>query len=159
VILTAEQVKSLNTGKNITVIPTRSIPQGFSALLACNPEFSCEENVRNMHAAVQQVKTGEITRAVKDSSMNGLNISAGDIIAIFNDSIINTFQDTDTAVMTLLDSMVDKESGIISVYYGSDITEDRAKNIENKIRESYKDIDIEMHAGGQPHYPYIISVE
>ncbi|MBU1078137.1 MAG: DAK2 domain-containing protein [Spirochaetes bacterium] len=159
VIFTAEQIKGLNEDKNITIIPTRSVPEGFATLLAYNHEFSIDENIHNMNLSIKAVKTGEITKAVKDTSMNGLKIRKNDIIALYNNTIISTFSDTDTAVIDLIDSMIDEEDELISLFYGEDIEEQQAKKNESRLKKLYNNVEVEVHHGGQPHYSYIISIE
>ncbi len=159
VIFTAEQISEINKKKNIIVIPTQSIPQGFSTLIAYNPEYSIDENIHNMKLSIKNIKTGEITKAVKDSSINKIKIKKGDIIGLYNNSIINTYSDTDSAVIELVRSMLDKDNEVISIFYGQDVSEEEAGKIENKIKKAYNNMEVEVHHGGQPHYYYIISVE
>lgn len=159
VVFTAGQIKTINNEKNIIIIPTKSMPEGFSALISYNREFSIDENIDNMRQSIKQVKTGEITKAAKDSSINGLDIKTGDIIALYNNTIINRFPDTETAVIELANSMVDENSTIISLFYGQDIPETQAKETGNRLRDLYPDLEVESHYGGQPHYLYIISIE
>lgn len=159
VIFTAEQLKIINENKNIIIIPTQSIPEGFSAILAYNPEFSVDENIKNMNLAIKRVKTGEITVAVKDSTLNRLSIKKGDIIALYNNSVINVFTNSESAVFELINTMFDGSDSIVSLYYGQDTSETEARMIETKLKEKYNNLEIEMHHGGQPHYLYIISIE
>jgi len=159
VIFTAQQIKEVNKDKNIIVIPTKSIPEGFAALLTYNSNLSIEENIKNMKLSVKNVKTGEITRAVKDSSVNNLKIKKGDVIALFDNTVINTYKEIDNAVLELVEKMLGKDDEIISLFYGKDISENNAKEIEARLKERYNDLEIELHHGGQPHYYYIISIE
>ena len=159
VIFTAEQTKEINKDKNIIVIPAKSIPQGFSAMLAYNKNMTIKENTANMNSSIKNIKTGEITKAVKDASINKLKIKKNDIIALYNNSVINTYKDTDTAVLELINEMLDKDDEIISLFYGEDIPENKAKKIEKKLNKAYNEMEIEVHHGGQPHYYYIISIE
>lgn len=158
IILAATQVKEL-VQRNVEVIPTKTVPQGITALLAFDGEKSYSENLKNMSNAFKKVKTGEITYAVRDSGYNGHEIKAGDFLGIIEGEIVKSDKDIDQVVFTVIQQMVDDESEIITIFYGEEIQEEDARLLAEKTANSYPDLEIELHYGGQPLYYYIISVE
>ena len=159
IILTAEQVKSLSK-KNIHVLPTKSIPQGISALLSFNPDISVEENISNMRQSIENVISGEVTYAVRDTQHNGTKIKEGDILGIIDDKLEIVGKDTEEVIVKLIGLMTEgKEDGIITIYYGSDMDEDSVQKTVDKLAQKYEDFDIEYYLGGQSLYYYIVSVE
>lgn len=159
IILTAEQVKSLSK-KNIHVLPTKSIPQGISALLSFNPDISVEENISNMRQSIENVISGEVTYAVRDTQHNGTKIKEGDILGIIDDKLEIVGKDTEEVIVKLIGLMTEgKKDGIITIYYGSDMDEDSVQKTVDKLAQKYEDFDIEYYLGGQSLYYYIVSVE
>ncbi len=161
VFLAADQVKKLNQGKNknIYVVPTKSVPEGFAAMLAYSAEKEIDDVMCDMMLAVNGVKTGEITEAAKSSVVDGVEIVAGDIINIF-DKKIKPEKNIHDSLFSLLEDMVDEdEDTIITIYYGNSIELDAVDKLVNEIEKKYDDMDIEVHFGGQPHYFFIVSVE
>jgi hypothetical protein len=158
IILAAEQAKELSD-KNIYVFPTKTIPQGISALISFNEELSVEENIENMKEAIGEVKTGQITYAVRDTEMNGTKIKKGDIIGISNGDIKATGQDVQEVSERLLNDMVDKDTSIVTIFYGNDTEKEQADELAGKIEKEHNDCDIEVIYGGQPLYYYIFSIE
>ena len=159
IILTAEQVKSLST-KNIYVLPTKSIPQGISALLAFNPDSSLEDNISNMTESINNVISGEVTYAVRDTKFNGNNIKEGDILGIKDGNLEIVGKGTEEVIIELIDSMTEgKEDGIITIYYGSDIQESMVEKTVEILTQKYTNFDVEYYYGGQNLYYYIVSVE
>jgi DAK2 domain fusion protein YloV len=159
IIMAAEQVKALSN-KDIYVLPTKSIPQGISALLAFNPDMSFEENISNMGQSIKNVVTGEVTYAVRDSEWNGTRIKQGDILGIQDGKLLIVGDDLEKVMMDLIDSMVaDKDGGIITIYYGSEVELSSIQCTADKIMEVHDDFDVEYYNGGQNLYYYIISVE
>jgi DAK2 domain fusion protein YloV len=158
IIMAAEQVDEL-TDKNVIVIPSKTVPQGITAILSFDPSASAEDNKEAMVDALSTVKTGSVTFAARDSEFDGFNINQGDIMAMEEGKITNVGGTPNEAVMLLLDNMVDSSSSIISIYYGEDITAEQAGEIEKQVSEKYDDCDIMINEGGQPLYYYIISVE
>jgi len=158
IILAAEQAKELSD-KNIYVFPTKTIPQGISALISFNEELSVEENIENMKEAIGEVKTGQITYAVRDTEMNGTKIKKGDIIGISNGGIKATGQDVQEVSERLLNDMVDKDTSIVTIFYGNDTEKEQADELAGKIEKEHNDCDIEVIYGGQPLYYYIFSIE
>ncbi len=159
IILTAEQTKSLSN-KNIYVIPTKSIPQGISALLAFNPELSVEENILNMKRNIKNVVSGEVTYAVRDTEWNGNKIKKGDILGIKDGDLLITGKEKEEVIFKLVALMTEgRQDGIITIYYGTDIDDYSIQKTVEILAKKYKDFDIEYYFGGQNLYYYIVSVE
>ncbi|MDR7856377.1 DAK2 domain-containing protein [Tissierella sp.] len=158
IILAAEQARELSS-RNIIVIPTKSIPQGISALLAFDETKSDEENVCKMKEAISNVKTGQVTYAVRDTEFNNNKIEKDDIIGISEGDIVSNGKEINEVAMKLLEDMIDEDTSLITIIYGSDLAEDLANDLENHLSKEYTDIDIEVVFGGQPLYYYIFSVE
>ncbi|HHY43046.1 MAG TPA: DAK2 domain-containing protein [Thermoanaerobacterales bacterium] len=159
IILTAEQVKSISK-KNIHVLPTKSIPQGISALLAFNPDVSIEENILNMSENIKTVVSGEVTYAVRDTQYNGTQIKTGDILGIIDGKLQIVGKDIEEVIIKLVELMTEgKEEGMITIYYGSDIEESAVEKTVDILTQRYDEFDIEYYSGGQSLYYYIVSVE
>lgn len=159
VIFTAEQLASVHKNKNIIIMPTQTIPEGFSALLAFNPAATLKENLQAMHLSVKRVKSGEVVKAAKDTALQGVIIGKDDIIAIYRNKIISRFDAAEKAVISLVETMKGNDHELISLFYSEDISEDEARLVEEKLRQEYRDFEIEVHHGGQPRFSYIVSVE
>ncbi len=158
IILAAQQAKELSE-KNLHVIPTKTIPQGISAMLAFNEELSVEENIADMTAAISNVKTGQVTYAVRDTSMNGLEIKKDDVIALMDKDIVNHGASIEEQSLELVKKMVDEDNFLITIFYGEMVEEKDAKALKSRVEEIASQCDIEIVYGGQPLYYYIISVE
>ncbi|NLG83398.1 MAG: DAK2 domain-containing protein [Firmicutes bacterium] len=158
VIMTAGQVSEL-TELPVAVAPSKSIPQGIAALMAFNPSASLEENLMNMTRALEEVKTGEVTYAVRASNLNGLAIKEGDIIGLVEDELVAAGQKPTEVLQQILDRMVDKEDALISIYYGRDVEEEEAREALATLVDRFPAAEIELYYGGQPLYYYIVSVE
>lgn len=158
IILAAQQVCEL-TEKNVIVIPTKSIPQGMTAMLSFDPSSCAEDNEKAMAEAITTVKTGSVTFASRDSEMDGIEIKKDDIMGLVESKIITVGDNVDEVATEILDNMYDEESSIISVYYGNGVTEEQAAGLEQKLSEQYKSCDIMVYYGGQPIYYYIVCVE
>lgn len=158
IIMAAQQVVEL-CDKQVVVVPTRSIMQAITALIAYDPEGESEETAAAMIEEMQQVKYAEVTHAVRDSSINGLTIKDGDIIGILGGEIKVTSSSPEDALLKLLELMVDDDSSLITFFFGDEIKEDEAAKVNDTIVERYSDCDVEYHFGGQPHYSYLVSVE
>jgi uncharacterized protein len=159
IVLSASQVKPL-TSKEVVVIPTKTLPQGIAALLAFNYEGTIEENAKAMEQAITSVKTVEITRSVRSTKLNGLEIKDGDFIGIIDDKdIVAASGNIDDVVSKAVTTAGIGSSEVVTIYYGSDVTAETAEIMLAKIREKYPEKQIEMVNGGQPHYYYIISIE
>ncbi len=159
IILAANQAASLTDDKEIIVIPTKTIPQGITALISFLPESSAEDNKEAMLEAIAGVKTGEVTYSVRSTEIDGQVIKKGDIMGIGDDGILSVGPDIMDTAFEMVYRMVDEESSLVSIYYGEDTSEEDAKELSRRIESKYSDIDVEMHRGGEPVYYYIISVE
>jgi hypothetical protein len=159
IILAANQARDLTEDKNIIVLPTKTIPQGVAALVSYMAESSVEENEENMLDAISGVKTGQVTYAVRDTSMDGKEIHMGDMMGIGDDGILAVDQDLEKTVLDLMEAMTGEDSEVISIYYGDEVEEENAEQIAAKIEDLYPDCDVELQYGGQPIYYYIVSVE
>ena len=158
IIMSANQAKELSD-KNIIVIPTKNIPQAVSALVGFNPEATAEENEANMVEALSYVKSGQVTFAVRDTVMNGIEIREGNIIGIAEKELIAAGDEVDEVAKKLVEKLVDEDSAIITLFYGEDVTEEQAEELRGELEEKFEDIDVELYYGGQPLYYYLISVE
>ncbi|MBQ8406544.1 MAG: DAK2 domain-containing protein, partial [Clostridia bacterium] len=159
IILAAEQAKSLVTNRTIHVIPTKNVPQGFAAALEFNPECSAVENKTNMIHALDNVKAGQVTHAVRNTTINGFTIKEGDIIGLNDKKILAKSSTPSETVLKLIAKMKEDFHQVITLYYGEDIKEDEAATLCEQISEKYPDCDVDYHAGGQPVYCYILSLE
>ena len=159
IILAANQAQSLVEDKEIIVVPSKTAPQGVAALISFDPSKSGEDNLASMTEDMGNVKTGQVTYAVRDTSIDGKEINAGDIMGIDDEGIKAVSTDLLTATKELLSEMVDEDSELISIYYGADVTEADAKAFEEYVEDTYNDCDVEFNYGGQPIYYYILSVE
>jgi DAK2 domain fusion protein YloV len=161
IVMAASQAESLAAaeGKTVAVVPSKSIPQGISALLALNPHARLEQNVKAMTAALSSVQTGEVTIAVQDARFDGIQVRAGDVIGLLNDRLTATGADADEVVGILLEQMEAANLEVITLYYGATVTAEEAQSLQESLREQYAEQEIEVVAGGQPFYHYIISAE
>ncbi|MCI5741145.1 MAG: DAK2 domain-containing protein [Lachnospiraceae bacterium] len=159
IILAANQAASLVEDKNIIVIPTKTIPQGITALINFMPEKTPEENEENMKEEIANVKTGQITYAVRDTVIDDKEIKCGDYMGIGDKTILSVGGDRDDTLKDMIAQLMDEDAAIISLYYGEEVTEEEAEEIGAYLEETYPDVDVEVEFGGQPIYYYIISVE
>ena len=159
IILAANQAQALTEDKNIVVIPTKTVPQGIAAIISFDPTASAEENEENMKEALSVVKTGQITYAVRDTHIDDKEIKEGNIMGIGDDSILAVGEDIAEITKETIDLMTDEETELISVYYGEDISEEDANALGTELQEKYPDCEVEVYAGGQPIYYYVVSVE
>ena len=159
IILAAEQAKNLVENKAIHVIPTKNVPQGFAAALEFNPEVSAEENKTNMIHALDNVKAGQVTYAVRNTSLNGFSIKEGDIIGLDDKKILAKSHSVEETVLKLIARMKEDFHQMITLYYGEDVKEDEAEALCASIAEKYPDCDVDFHNGGQSVYYYILSLE
>jgi len=158
IIMAASQTKEISD-KDITVIETRNLPQAIAAMISFAPDLDLEENIDAMKEAKGAVKTGSVTFAVRDTSVSEFEIHEGDILGMLNEDIVVCEKTVKSAMMELLDKMVDEDSELISIYYGEDVTEEEAEELVAELEEKYEDCDIELSVGSQPLYYYIIGVE
>lgn len=159
IIMAANQAVDLVEDKQIIVIPTKTIPQGITALVNYIPDHSAEENKEQMMAGIENVKTGQVTYAVRDTEIDGKTIKQNDFMGIGDKSILSVGTDLRATTLEMVDAMVDEDSAIVSIYFGSDSDEDSANELAAAIEEKYPDVEVEVNDGGQPIYYYVISVE
>ena len=159
IIMAANQAVDLVEDKQIIVIPTKTIPQGITALVNYIPDHSAEENKEQMMAEIENVKTGQVTYAVRDTDIDGKTIKQNDFMGIGDKSILSVGTDLMATTLEMVDAMVDEDSAIVSIYFGSDSDEDSANELAAAIEEKYPDVEVEVNDGGQPIYYYVISVE
>ena len=159
IILAANQARDLTEDKEIVVVPTKTIPQGITAMISYVPEKNSAENTEAMLQAIERVKTGQVTYAVRDTRIDDKEIHEGDIMGIGDHGILAVGKDRLEVTKETVAEMVDDESEVISIYYGADTEEAEAEELAAAIEEEYPDCDVELNAGGQPIYYYVISVE
>jgi DAK2 domain fusion protein YloV len=158
IILSARQSASL-TKKHVVVVPTDTVPQGMAALIALNFEASLEDNLAAMEDAAHHVQTGELTRAVRDAKVGGMEVKAGEVIGLLNNTLVATGTDLDSVAWDLLERMGASERELITIYWGGDLSEHDARSFSSKVQERYSKAGVELVHGGQPFYDYILSAE
>jgi hypothetical protein len=159
IIMAANQAASLVEDKEIIVIPTTTIPQGITALVNFIPDYSAEENTEAMNAEITAVKTGQVTYAVRDTEIDGKTIKQDDYMGIGDKSILSVGRDLQETTLEMVDLMLDEDSAIVSIYFGSETTQEAAEELASRITENHPDVEVEINDGGQPIYYYVISVE
>ena len=158
IILAAEQAVKL-ANKPAFVVPTKTIPQGIGALMAFNSELELNTNLEKMEAAIDGIKTGEVTYAVRDAKHGDLDIKEGQILGIVQGEVTLVHSDLDQGVIKLMQDLIDEDSELITLYYGQDIDKDQAEVLLDQLSSIYTNIDFELHYSGHPLYYYLISVE
>ncbi|MFB6497478.1 DAK2 domain-containing protein [Bacillus haynesii] len=158
IVMAANQAADV-AGQHVIVIPTKTVPQGMAALLAFNPALEADENEAAMLGAIGEVKSGQITYAVRDTNIDGIDIKKGDFMGILNGKIVETASDQLTAAKKLIAGMIDEDSEIVTVIKGEDAPEEEAEELAAFISETYEDVEVEVHDGKQPLYSYILAVE
>lgn len=161
IILAANQAQSIVEDKNIIVIPTKTIPQGISALIAYSEEASPEENTEAMTEEIANIKSGSVTYAVRDTEIDDKTIKQGDIMGIGDKTILSVGQNIQDVTKDMIEQLAGDDAELISIYYGSDVTEEDANALAKAVEAVYPDVDVdvEVNYGGQPIYYYILSVE
>ena len=159
IILAAEQASKIVENKKVVVIPTKTIPQGITAMISLSEERSAEENVENAIEEIANVKTAQITYAVRNTTIDDVEIHENDVMALGDNGIIGVDKSIDSAVEKALDSMIDDTSELVCLYYGDEVNEDDATRLCDELSAKYKNVEFELHNGGQPVYYYFISVE
>ena len=159
IILAANQAQALTEDKVIHVIPTKTVPQGITAMINYLPDLSAEENVEAMEEAITTVKTGQVTYAVRDTKIDDKEIHEGNIMGIGDSGILAVGEDLEATTLEMFKELVDDMSEIISIYYGEEVDEAVANELGEKVGEMFPDCDVEVHFGGQPIYYYVVSVE
>ena len=159
IVLAANQARDLTEDKEIVVVPTKTIPQGITALISFQPDMTGEENLEGMMEAVSMVKTGQVTYAVRDTRLDEKDIHEGDIMGIGDHGILAVGKGREAVAKEMIAAMVDEDSEVISIYYGAETSEEAANKLAEELEETYPDCEVEVNMGGQPIYYYIISVE
>lgn len=159
IILAANQAQALCKDKDIIVVPTKTVPQGITAMINYIPDMSPKENEERMTEEIQNVKTGQVTYAVRDTHLDDKEIKEGDIMGIGDHSILSVGGEIPEVTFAMFRELVDEDSELISIYYGEGVSEEEAEALGGKLEEAYPDCDIEVHFGGQPIYYYVVSVE
>lgn len=159
IILAANQAQSLTKDKDILVIPTRTVPQGITAVINYMPDADVDTNEEAMLEGIKAVKTGQVTYAVRDTHIDDKEIHEGDIMGIGDDGILSVGPSVEGSVKEMLEIMTDEDTELISLYYGEDVQEEDAERLAEEIADLYPDADVDMHSGGQPIYYYVLSVE
>ena len=159
IILAAEQAKILAEGKELVIVPTKTVPQGITAVVNYIDGESVQTNMDHMMEEIARVKSGEVTYAVRDTMIDDKIISEGDIMGIGDAGILSVAKDISEATMELIDTLVDEDSELISIYYGSDTLQEDAEELAEQVKEKYPDVDVVLQSGGQPIYYYVLSVE
>ena len=161
IILAAQQAASIVEDKKIVVIPTKTVPQGITAMINYESARSAEENEEAMIDSLSTVSTGQVTYAVRDTSIDGKEINKDDILGLGDKGLLAVGKKIDETLLDMLDVMVsdNEDAELVSVYYGEDVTEEQAEEIVSAIEEKYPEMDVELQHGGQPIYYYLVSVE
>ena len=159
IIMAAQQARDLTEDKNIIVIPSRTVPQGITALVNFMPDLGPEENTRTMTEEMGNVRTAQITYAVRTTNIDGIDIEERDIMALGDHGILAVGKSVDGVALEAMKEMLDDESELVTIYYGADVSEHEAKVLEEQAQEQYPDKEIELQYGGQPIYYYLISAE
>ncbi len=159
IIMAANQARDLTEDKDIIVIPTKTVPQGITAIINFMPEADAGTNEETMLDEIQNVKTGQVTYAVRDTRIDDKEIHEGDIMGIGDKGILSVGPSVEGTAKDMLAQLVDEDSELISIYYGQDVSEEDAENFAEEVAELYPDADIDMHFGGQPIYYYVLAVE
>ena len=159
IIMAANQAKDVTEDANVVVVPSKTIPQGYTALMMFNENASIEDNEEEMTEAIKEVKSGQVTYAVRDTQMNGVEIKQNDFIGILDKDIVISVPERFDSACALVDQMIDEDSEIVTIIYGEGVDEDEADELAEYIEEKYKDVEVTIFNGQQPVYSYIISVE
>ncbi len=159
IILAANQAKTMVEDKKIIVIPTKTVPQGITAIINYVPDMDPEDNAATMECEIKNVLTGQVTYAVRDTMIDDKEIKQGDYMGIGDSGILSVGRDMEEVTFNMIKAMMHDDLELISIYYGSDVTEEAAEAVKAKVEETYPDCDVELQMGGQPIYYYVISME
>ena len=159
IIMAANQARDLTEDKEIIVVPSKTVPQGITALVNFMPDLTSEENLENMTAEMNRVKTAQITYAVRTTNIDGMDIEKGDIMAIGDKDMLAVEHSPEEAASAALKAMLDEDSELVTIYYGSDVKEEDAEKLKEDAEKEFPDKEIELQYGGQPIYYYMISAE
>ena len=159
IILAANQAQTLTEDKDIIVVPSKTVPQGITAIINYMPDADAQTNLEAMIEGIGNVKTGQVTYAVRDTHIDDKEIHEGDIMGIGDSGILAVGQSVEETTKEMLAQLVDEDTDLISLYYGQDVQEESAENFAQEIEDLYPDVDVDVHSGGQPIYYYVLSVE
>ena len=159
IILAANQAQALTEDKDIIVVPSKTVPQGITAIINYMPDVDAQTNLEAMIEGIGNVKTGQVTYAVRDTHIDDKEIHEGDIMGIGDSGILAVGQSVEETTKEMLAQLVDEDTELISLYYGQDVQEESAENFAQEIEDLYSDVDVDVHSGGQPIYYYVLSVE
>ena len=159
IILAANQAQTLTEDKDIIVVPSKTVPQGITAIINYMPDADAQTNLEAMIEGIGNVKTGQVTYAVRDTHIDDKEIHEGDIMGIGDSGILAVGQSVEESTKEMLVQLVDEDTELISLYYGQDVQEESAENFAQEIEDLYPDVDVDVHSGGQPIYYYVLSVE
>ena len=159
IILAAQQAKSLTEDKEIVVVPSKTVPQGITAVISFMPGKSSQENLETMEEEMRRVKTGQVTYAVRNTTIDDVEIKEGDIMGLGDSGILAVGKDIENTAFAMVEKMVGEDCEIITLYYGEDTEEEKAQSLLDRVQKQYPDCDVEMQRGGQPIYYYLISAE
>ena len=159
IILAANQAQALTEDKDIIVVPSKTVPQGITAIINYMPEADAQANLNAMIEGIGNVKTGQVTYAVRDTHIDDKEIHEGDIMGIGDSGILSVGQSVEETTKEMLAQLVDEDTELISLYYGQDVQEEDAEKFAGEVEELYPDVDVDVHSGGQPIYYYVLSVE
>ena len=159
IILAANQAKAMTEDKEILVIPTKTIPQGITAIINYVPDLAAGDNAETMNGEIGSVKTGQVTYAVRDTVIEDKEIRQGDYMGIGDSGILSVDVDVDQAAFAMIQEMMDDSLELISIYYGAEVSEEAAKRLRERVAKAYPSCDVELQYGGQPIYYYIVSAE
>ena len=160
IIMAANQAQAMVEDKKVIVIPTKNIPQGITAIISYVPEMSAEENEENMNSEIENVQTGQVTYAVRDTEIDGMVIHENDIMGIGDHKMLAVGTEVNATTVEMIDKMIEEsDAELISIYYGADVTKEAAEALADLVSEAHGDCDVELQYGGQPVYYYIVSAE
>ena len=159
IILAANQAQTLTEDKDIIVVPSKTVPQGITAIINYMPDADAQTNLEAMIEGIGNVKTGQVTYAVRDTHIDDKEIHEGDVMGIGDSGILAVGQSVEETTKEMLAQLVDEDTELISLYYGQDVQEESAENFAQEIEDLYPDVDVDVHSGGQPIYYYVLSVE
>ena len=159
IILAANQAQTQTEDKDIIVVPSKTVPQGITAIINYMPDADAQTNLEAMIEGIGNVKTGQVTYAVRDTHIDDKEIHEGDIMGIGDSGILAVGQSVEETTKEMLAQLVDEDTELISLYYGQDVQEESAENFAQEIEDLYPDVDVDVHSGGQPIYYYVLSVE
>ena len=159
IILAANQAQTLTEDKDIIVVPSKTVPQGITAIINYVPDMDPEDNAATMECEIKNVLTGQVTYAVRDTMIDDKEIKQGDYMGIGDSGILSVGRDMEEVTFNMIKAMMHDDLELISIYYGSDVSEEAAEAIKAKVEETYPDCDVELQMGGQPIYYYVISME